>query len=172
VAHIILIKNDYPDHLSLNRTLNYIFRSGIVGGYAVDPNHAYQQMLAVKTAFQKTGGVVLKHFVISFTNNESYQLSPDDALTLAFEVGKTFQYFQLAYALHLDTSKMHLHFILNPVSFVDGRKYSEGIGGFLRVKALLDEWFPKSSNQIKWSDPKSSLNKYSESLDDDFLTIY
>lgn len=172
MAHIILIKNDYPDHLSLNRTLNYIFRSGIVGGYAVDPNHAYQQMLAVKTAFQKTGGVVLKHFVISFTNNESYQLSPDDALTLAFEVGKTFQYFQLAYALHLDTSKMHLHFILNPVSFVDGRKYSEGIGGFLRVKALLDEWFPKSSNQIKWSDPKSSLNKYSESLDDDFLTIY
>lgn len=56
MPNIILIQNDYPDASVLLNVLNYAFRSGMIGGYALDPNEAYRQMMMVKEAYHKTGG--------------------------------------------------------------------------------------------------------------------
>lgn len=167
----MISKNEYADLAALKRVLDYILRSGIVGGYAVDPFCAYRQMAAVKNLFYKSGGSVLQHFFISFTHAEAYRLSTDDILSLGFEIGKAFRDFQLAYAVHLDASHIHLHCVLNTVSFVDGHKYAEGRVGFFRIKSLLDLHFPNSENRLYWSDPRSSINTYTYSQDDCFLEI-
>ena len=103
MPNILLIENTYPDPASLSRVLNYIFRSNIIGGYALDPQNASHQMMLVKRAFHKEDGVQLKHFVVSFSTAEMYRYDTDDLLHLGFEIGQLFQEYQLAYAIHYDS---------------------------------------------------------------------
>lgn len=50
VPDVILIRNQYPDAAALHRVLNYVCRSGMIGGYAVDPVYAFREFMLVKSA--------------------------------------------------------------------------------------------------------------------------
>ncbi len=171
MPNIILVQNNYQDQGSLRRTLNYILHSDITGGYAIDPNHAFQQMCLVKRAFHKEDGVQLKHFIISFSNRDLYGLDFDEILDLGFWVGQIFHEYQMVYAVHTNTIHVHLHIVMNTVSFLNGGKYSDGRVGFLKLRAELQKLFPKSNVGLFWSDPQSEVNRYSYSEGDYLLRI-
>lgn len=171
MPNIIIVKNTYPDFGALERTLNYIQRSSIVGGYALDPSFAFQQMAKLKTVWHKEDGVQLLHFIIAFTHQEAFRISVDEVLELGFQIGILFSDYQLAYAVHMDSSRLHLHCILNTVSFVDGHKYSDGLAGFWRLKTMLQTQFPKSDIGIYRSFPNSKINTFSFSKEDYLLKI-
>lgn len=168
---IILIHNEYSDRHSLAKVLNYVLRSDIVGGYALDPGHAFQQMLLVKSVFHKTEGVQLKHFVVTFTNAELNRMNFDGILELGFGVGQFFNEYQVAYAVHTDTMHIHLHFVMNTVSFMNGHKYSDGNVGFLRLRGELQRKYPRSDVGLYWSDPRSRYNKFTYTESDNLLRI-
>lgn len=46
---VILIRNQYPDAAALHRVLDYVCRSGMIGGYAVDPVYAFREFMLVKS---------------------------------------------------------------------------------------------------------------------------
>ncbi len=46
---VILIRNQYPDSAALHRVLDYVCRSGMIGGYAVDPVYAFREFMLVKS---------------------------------------------------------------------------------------------------------------------------
>lgn len=46
---VILIRNQYPDAAALHRVLDYACRSGMIGGYAVDPVYAFREFMLVKS---------------------------------------------------------------------------------------------------------------------------
>ena len=94
---LILTSNDYPDAGALLRTLNYVQRSSMGGGYGVDPQYAYQQMMFVKNAYYKTEGVQLKHFVLSLSEKEQAVLDIDDLLRMGFETGRCMKEYQMAF---------------------------------------------------------------------------
>lgn len=171
MPNIILIQNEYLDRHSLENVLKYVLRSDIVGGYALDPAHAFQQMCFVKRAFHKTEGVQLKHFIIAFTGADLYRMDFDDILKLGFWVGQIFCEYQVAFAVHTDTRHIHLHLVMNTVSFLTGRKYSDGNVGFLRLRGELQRKIPRSDVGLYWSDPRSRCNKYSYTEDDELLRI-
>ena len=54
---IILIKNHYPDHHALKNVIRYVLRAGVIGGYAVDPDDAFHQMMLAKRVYYKTKGL-------------------------------------------------------------------------------------------------------------------
>lgn len=171
MPNIVIIKNTYPDFAALKNVLDYIQRSTIIGGYALDPDFAYQQMKMVKTTWQKQSGVQLHHFVITFSHQEAFRISVDEVLSLGFQIGQLFREYQLAYAVHLDASYLHLHCVLNTVNFVDGSKYSDGLTGYWNLKAMLKAKFPKSDIGIYYSIPDSKINSYSFSPEDYLLRI-
>lgn len=171
MPNIILTENVYPDRGSLQRVLNYVLRSGIVGGYAIDPDHAISQMNLIKSIFHKCDGKQLYHFFISFTTTEMYHLTFDEILDIGFRIGQLFQKYQMAYAVHANTSHVHLHIVMNSVSFLDGYKYSGGLSWFFALKTMLQQEFPSSEVGIYRSYPQSSCNRYSHSKEDDFLRI-
>lgn len=169
---IILIENDYPNSDSLYRVLNYVLRSDLIGGYALDPAHAYRQMMMVKNAYHKTDGAQLLHFVISYASKEAYQLSMDEMLHLGFLAAQQFGNFQAAYALHCDTCHFHLHIVLNTISYEDGHRYADGLAGFWKLKCVLQQIFQKSDVGMYRSYPYSSVNRYMEDEEHDaFLRI-
>ena len=118
----------YDDPAAREDVIRYITQkvktpSGYIGAYGVDIPCAAQQMQEVSASFKKDNKIRIRHFVVSFYRNE--QISPYKAnmiaSMIAHEIG---QRYQCIYAVHEDTYHMHFHFVFNPVSFVDGHKYS------------------------------------------------
>lgn len=171
MPNIILIHNNYTDKGSLCRVLNYVLRADLIGGYAIDPSCAFRQMCFVKEAFHKEEGVELKHFIISFSFSELCRIDLDEIIRLGFWIGQFFNEYQMAFAIHTDTRHVHLHLVMNTVSFIDGHKYNDGNVGFLRLRSKLQEEFPMSDVGLFWSDPRSECNKYSHTESDYLLKI-
>lgn len=171
MPNIVIVQNDYPDLASLSRVVNYAESSGIIGGYGLDPYHAFSQMKMVKACFHKPDGILLIHFFITFTTAEAFRISVDEILDIGFQTGQLFGEFQMVYGVHFDSNYMHLHVVMNTVSFVDGHKYSRGRAGFLNLKRMLQDRFPKSDVGIYKSISKSDCNRYTFSYEDDLLRI-
>jgi hypothetical protein len=96
---------------------------GYVGSAAVDLTCAAQQMQAVAESFKKDNKVRIRHFVVSFYPGEIKGPGQANfvALMLSSELA---QRYQCVYAVHEDTDHVHFHIVFNPVSYVDGHKYS------------------------------------------------
>ena len=148
MPNLLIVRNSYLDLGSVQRLLNYVLRTPFYGGYAIDPEQAYDQMRLVKEAYHKTEGVQLKHFLLTFSHEEMMHLDFKDLLELGFQVGKVLERYQIVYCIHLDSDYIHMHFVMNTVSFEDGKKYSDGLVGFQRVKDFLEKRFPKWNTQL------------------------
>lgn len=90
---------------------------------ADNPNIAAYQMQQTKAYYNKMNGRQYKHYVLSFADNE---INVDDAKNYAKELAqKCFgNRFEVAVGLHVNSAgkKIHAHFAVNSVSFVDGKK--------------------------------------------------
>ena len=148
MPNLLIVRNSYLDLGSVQRLLNYVLRTSFYGGYAIDPEQAYDQMRLVKEAYHKTEGVQLKHFLLTFSHEEMMHLDFKDLLELGFQVGKVLERYQIVYCIHLDSDYIHMHFVMNTVSFEDGKKYSDGLVGFQRIKDFLEKRFPKWNTQL------------------------
>lgn len=148
MPNLLIVRNSYPDLESVQRLLNYVLRTSFYGGYAIDPEQAYDQMRLVKEAYHKTEGVQLKHFLLTFSHEEMMHLDFKDLLELGFQVGKVLERYQIVYCIHLNSDYIHMHFVMNTVSFEDGKKYSDGLVGFQRIKDFLEKRFPKWNTQL------------------------
>ena len=120
----------YSDDYALENVVHYVLRPGCsCGGYAVDPNYAVEQMLMVKDIWGKNQGRRVRHFILSFARDERIRV--EAAMWLGFQICQYYSRFQTVYALHDDSSNLHLHFVSNTVSYADGKMYS----------AKYDDWY-------------------------------
>ena len=94
-----------------------------VSGVDCSPTTAREEMIAVKKRFGKEGGIVAFHGYQSFAPGEC---TP----AMAHEIGKKLaeelwgSRYQVLIATHLDKANhLHNHFVVNSVSFLDGKRY-------------------------------------------------
>ncbi len=106
---------------------NYILRfdkviHGYCGGIHVDPLYPAESMRAVSEQFEKTQGVQLRHFILSFDPKELSR--PEIAYEIAQQAAAWIGYkYQVVYAVHEDKPHLHIHLVQNSVSYVDGQRY-------------------------------------------------
>lgn len=162
MPNLILVRNEYQDYRALYRVLDYVLRSNLCGGYGIDPDMAYEQMVLVKEAYHTRTGVQLKHFLITFSDNEMIYLDFYEILDLGFEVGKFFGEYQMVYGIHLDSNHTHLHFVMNTTSFLDGHKYSDGLSKFNALYRYLRERFPRFDTHLFQTEHYNALNYYTK----------
>ena len=79
-------------------------------------------MEMVSAQFGKTSGVQLRHFIVSFDQTEV-----NDPM-IVNEIARRFVEFfsneyQVVYAVHEDKQYLHIHIVINSVSYVDGHRY-------------------------------------------------
>jgi hypothetical protein len=92
-----------------------------VSGVNCNPDKARNQFVMVKQQYDKLDGIQAYHGYMSFKKDEA---TPQ----LAHEIGIEFaqrvwgERFQVVVATHLDTDNVHNHFVINSVSFVDGKR--------------------------------------------------
>ena len=131
----------------LDNTINYAVNGEkteqmlYVSGINCLPDTALQEMRIAKKQFFKTSGIQCFHGVQSFAEGEvNAKQAHEIGIKLAEELWGN--KFQVIVTTHLNTDNIHNHFVVNSVSFVDGKRYShtkKDIANFRNVSDKLCE---------------------------------
>ena len=93
----------------------------LTGGWNVQADKAYEQMMDTKEVFGKTGGRQGYHIIISFKEDET---DSQTAMKIVEKFVKEYlEDYEAVYAVHDNTDHIHAHVIFNSVSYVTGLKY-------------------------------------------------
>lgn len=99
---------------------------------------AFEQFMNTKLYFSKTSGRNFIHFTQSFSPQENITL--DIAHELACKLIQQYsKRFEIIVATHKDTKHIHTHFIINSVSFLDGKKFQQSKHDLEELKNLSDK---------------------------------
>jgi len=93
----------------------------LVTGVNCIDKYAYQQMLATKQRFGKTGGNLAYHAYQSFAPGE---VTPEKCHEIGVQLAKTIwgDRYEVLVTTHINTGCLHNHLVVNSVSFADGKK--------------------------------------------------
>lgn len=138
-----------------------------VTGINCEPSIARQQMLITKKRFDKLTGRTAYHGYQSFAPGEA-------APEIAHEIGVKLAQglwgddYQVIVATHLDKSHIHNHFVINSVSFVDGKKFHSSCQSYFGDMRTQSDALSKEYGLSVIDNPStiSSTKDYKEWLDD------
>ncbi len=109
-----------------------------VSGINCNPSTAREEMMAVKKRFGKEDGTIAYHGYQSFAPSEA---TPEIAHQIGVELARRLwgERYQVVVTTHLDKANhLHNHFVLNTVSFVDGKKYFRSAKDYHDLQAASD----------------------------------
>lgn len=121
-------KTDINNYRGLDKSLEYIkddFKTEkklFVDGINCNSNNALNEMVAVKKRYMKTDGILGWHAYHSYKSGE---ITPELAHEVGMKVATEMwgDRFQVVVSTHVNGKCIHNHFVINSVSFVDGKKY-------------------------------------------------
>ena len=136
MATVIFIKESKQTPSAMRGCINYCVQEKktvdengrqYVGGVNCLGTHSYDEFMATKNLYGKACGTYFYQYVQSFLPGEIQSYEEAHRIGLEF-AGKSFPGYEVLVATHLDAhddsgvQRVHNHFIVNSVSFEDGRK--------------------------------------------------
>ena len=108
-----------------------------VTGINCSPETAYEDMMITKRQFNKLGGILVFHSFQSFKENE---VTPEQAHEIGIRLANEMwgDRFEVVVSTHLNTNHIHNHFVINSVSFKDGKKYYDKRETYAELRHLSD----------------------------------
>ena len=93
----------------------------LISGKDCMPESCYDEFEMVRNKFNKQGGRTYYHMIQSFAQDDD--ISPEKCHEIGLQMAEPcFPDFQVLVATHIDKKHMHNHFIINSVSYKDGKK--------------------------------------------------
>ncbi|MEE1064903.1 MAG: relaxase/mobilization nuclease domain-containing protein [Acutalibacteraceae bacterium] len=139
------LNENYEDvFLDLHNALEYTVddlkteQKFFVEGVNCKYENAFKRMMEAKKEYGKTDGILGYHIIQSFAPGEG---TPESI----YELGKEFarrafgDRFEVVVATHLNTGCLHNHFVLNSVSFMDGKKYYDTNESYAMLRKISDD---------------------------------
>ena len=138
---------DKTEYDALAQTLHYAENDAktklnesaqLVTGIHCRADHAWEDMRAVQERFGKTDGVVALHAYQSFREGE---VTPEQCHEIGVALARKVWggRFQVLVATHMNTDNLHNHFVINSVSYVDGKKYEQRRSQYAEFRAASDK---------------------------------
>lgn len=108
-----------------------------VTGINCDSAIACEQMRRTKLQFQKTDGILAFHGYQAFAPGET---DPETAHVLGVKLAQELwgERFEVVVSTHLDKRHLHNHFVLNSVSFMDGKRYYDNKATYALIRKVSD----------------------------------
>ena len=110
-----------------------------------DIYNAYEQFLFVKKYFGKTSGNPVFHFIVVYNAKSTWGNNDEHTAEMSHRIASYFSdRYQIVYGIHHKpcynkcgkcTSLYHVHFIMNSVSYIDGKMFS---GNCTEIYAFLE----------------------------------
>lgn len=110
----------------------------LVAGVNCTAETARSEMIAVKKQFRKEDGTIAYHGYQSFREGE---VTPEQAHRIGIRLAEELwgERYQVLVATHVDKeSHIHSHFVINTVSFVDGRKFYRSNEDYAQMREVSD----------------------------------
>lgn len=115
------------------KTEEQYFVSGINCGVET----AYKEMCGTKKEFSKIGGILAFHGFQSFKEGEvTPELAHEIGVKLAEELWG--DRFEVIVSTHVNTNHIHNHFVINSVSFRDGKRYYDKRSTYAEIRHVSD----------------------------------
>lgn len=125
---------------------------------------AFKEMSITKQQFNKTGGILGFHAYQSFKGCE---VTDDEAHEIGIRLAEELwgNKFQVVVTTHTNTKNVHNHFVINSVSFVDGKKYYDNKTNYAIMRQVSDNICKEYELQTleEKSYYKNISNKYARS---------
>ena len=110
----------------------------MVSGISCDGENAFTEFLTTKQAYRKTSGINFYHYVQSFSPGEN--ITPQKVHAVAREFAeRAWPGHEILVATHCDADHLHSHFVINSVSFEDGKKLRQNPNTLKELRELNDE---------------------------------
>ena len=108
-----------------------------VTGINCEPTTALEEMTITKERFHKTNGILGFHAFQSFKEGE---VTPELAHKIGVQLAEEMwgDRFEVVVSTHLNTKHYHNHFVLNSVSFVDGKRYYDKRDTYAELRRISD----------------------------------
>lgn len=128
-----------------------------VEGINCNPSTAREQFISVKKAYGKEDGIQAYHGYLSFKEQD---ISPQLAQKIGMEFAKEVwgERFQIVVTTHLNTKHLHCHFVINSVSFADGKRLWGDEKAWFKFRLVADKicekyglYFDPTPNRSKQS---------------------
>lgn len=106
-------------------------------GIGCDRDHAREEFDITKRRFGKEGGIVAAHGYQSF---EEEDITPEEAHAIGVELARELwgDRFQVLVSTHLNTDHIHNHFVINSVSYKDGKRFHFCTDRYLEMREASD----------------------------------
>lgn len=98
----------------------------------------YESMMQVREHFGDRGSILAHHAYQSFKPGE---VTPEECHSIGVELAQRLwgERYQVMVATHLNKSHLHNHFIVNPISFIDGKKIDSGYKNYYALREASDQ---------------------------------
>lgn len=166
-------KTDVKNYIGIDQSLRYIQddlkteKKLFVDGINCNPSNALKEMVDVKKKFMKTDGVLAWHGYHSYKEGE---LTPELAHEVGIKVATEMwgDRFQVVVSTHVNGKCLHNHFVVNSVSFVDGKKYYGNRTTYAELRrisnAICNEYGLSTLEEKKTKSGINYLNYQNKSL--------
>lgn len=109
-----------------------------VEGINCNPSTARDQFISVKQAYGKEDGIQAYHGYLSF---KEQNISPSLAQKIGMEFAKEVwgDRFQVVVTTHLNTKHLHCHYVINSISFKDGKRLWGNEKAWFKFRLIADK---------------------------------
>lgn len=120
------------------KVYNEISNQRLVSGINCDGENAFKEFMTTKKSYGKADGMNFYQYVQSFSPDEN--ITPQQAHEVALEFAeKAWTGYEVLVATHCDAQHIHSHFVINSVSFENGKKLRQNPNTLKSLRALSDE---------------------------------
>jgi len=132
-----------------------------VTGLSCDPETARDQMIITKRRFCKEDGILAFHAYQSFAKGET---TPNTAHEIGVKLAQELwgDRFEIIVATHLDKGHLHNHFVINSVSFLDGKKYNDCNASYRLLRQTSDRLCSEYGLSIVENPERGRAKHYAE----------
>lgn len=140
------INNGYSKepYCNLHNVIDYVEndykteKQYFVSGINCSPKTALEEMIVTKNQYAKTKGILGFHAFQSFKEGE---VTPELAHKIGIKLAEEMwgDRFEVVVSTHLNTNHIHNHFVINSVSFVDGKRYYDKRETYAELRRLSDQ---------------------------------
>ena len=122
-----------------------------------EPETVCSEMISTKIRFQKEDGILAYHAYQSFAPNE---VNAETAHQIGIEFAQAMwgDRFEVQVSTHLDKEHFHNHFVINSVSFVDGKRYKDNKANYRLMRNLSDNLCKKYDLSVIKNPRRNSLH--------------
>lgn len=122
-----------------------------------EPETVCSEMISTKIRFQKEDGILAYHAYQSFAPNE---VNAETAHQIGIEFAQAMwgDRFEVQVSTHLDKVHFHNHFVINSVSFIDGKRYKDNKANYRLMRNLSDDLCKKYDLSVIKNPRRKSLH--------------